>query len=182
MTDRSNDYGRAAAQGTRPPLDFQLHLKELERQGLLVRVDRSINKDTELHPLVRWQFLGGIPENDRKAFVFTNVLRAGDPADEATVRRVAQLAAARRAVYLPVRLTCDLEVLLDRVQDAERAARHKLTDPDAVRRFTSTATIVDLTAYGALDVDTTDVSPAAAAALILDHCGSLATGASGAVQ
>ena len=74
MTDRSNDDGRAAAQGVRPPLDFQLHLKELERQGLLVHVDRPINKDTELHPLVRWQFLGGIPENDRKAFVFTNVV------------------------------------------------------------------------------------------------------------
>ena len=77
MTDRSNDYGRAAAQGARPPLDFQLHLKELERQGLLVHVDRPINKDTELHPLVRWQFLGGIPENDRKAFVFTNVVDEG---------------------------------------------------------------------------------------------------------
>jgi 4-hydroxy-3-polyprenylbenzoate decarboxylase len=74
MTDRSNEYGRAAAQGARPPLDFQQHLKELERQGLLVHVDRPINKDTELHPLVRWQFLGGIPENERKAFVFTNVV------------------------------------------------------------------------------------------------------------
>ncbi|MHA1109354.1 MAG: UbiD family decarboxylase domain-containing protein, partial [Alphaproteobacteria bacterium] len=31
------------------------------------------NKDTELHPLVRWQFRGGIPEQDRKAFLFTNV-------------------------------------------------------------------------------------------------------------
>src|SRR4029453_799374 len=58
------------------PMDFQLHLKELERQGLLVHVDRLINKDTELHPLVRWQFLGGILENERKAFVFTNVIDA----------------------------------------------------------------------------------------------------------
>ena len=65
---------RGVARRARPPLDFQDHLKELERQGLLVRVDRPINKDTELHPLVRWQFLGGIPENDRKAFVFTNVV------------------------------------------------------------------------------------------------------------
>ena len=42
--------------------------------GLLVRVDRPINKDTELHPLVRWQFLGGIPEDERRAFLFTNVV------------------------------------------------------------------------------------------------------------
>jgi len=39
-----------------------------------VRVSRPINKDTELHPLVRWQFLGGIPAEERRAFLFTNVV------------------------------------------------------------------------------------------------------------
>ena len=56
-----------------PSLDFQTHLAELEEQGLLLRIDRPINKDTELHPLVRWQFQGGIPEQNRRAFLFTNV-------------------------------------------------------------------------------------------------------------
>ena len=60
--------------GTRPRLDFQEHLADLEKQGLLVRIDRPINKDTELHPLVRWQFVGGVPEDDRRAFLFTNVV------------------------------------------------------------------------------------------------------------
>src|ERR687895_724858 len=60
--------------GTRPRLDFQEHLADLEAQGLLVRVDRPINKDTELHPLVRWQFVGGVPEDQRRAFLFTNVV------------------------------------------------------------------------------------------------------------
>ncbi len=27
-----------------------------------------------MHPLVRWQFRGGIAEKDRKAFLFTNVI------------------------------------------------------------------------------------------------------------
>jgi len=57
-----------------PTLDFQTHLAQLEAQGLLVRVDRPIDKDTELHPLVRCQFLGGIPEDERRAFLFTNVV------------------------------------------------------------------------------------------------------------
>ena len=39
--------------------DLHDHLEELDRRGLLVRVNREINKDTELHPLVRWQFRGG---------------------------------------------------------------------------------------------------------------------------
>src|SRR5512134_3632892 len=57
----------------RPRLDFQEHLADLEANGLLVRIDRPINKDTELHPLVRWQFLGGVPDSERRAFLFTNV-------------------------------------------------------------------------------------------------------------
>jgi UbiD family decarboxylase len=58
----------------RPARDFQSHLADLEARGLLVRIDRAIDKDTELHPLVRWQFLGGIPESKRRAFLFTNVI------------------------------------------------------------------------------------------------------------
>jgi 4-hydroxy-3-polyprenylbenzoate decarboxylase len=39
-----------------------------------VTVDRAIDKDAELHPLVRWQFVGGLDERDRRAFLFTNVV------------------------------------------------------------------------------------------------------------
>ena len=47
---------------SRAPADLQDHLARLEAAGLLVRIDRPINKDTELHPLVRWQFQGGLAE------------------------------------------------------------------------------------------------------------------------
>jgi len=77
MPDDSKRKQRAPVRkGGRPRLDFQEHLADLESQGLLVRVERPINKDTELHPLVRWQFLGGIPEGERRAFLFTNVVDA----------------------------------------------------------------------------------------------------------
>jgi UbiD family decarboxylase len=68
--------GADAAARPRPTLDFQEHLKALDAAGLLVRVDRPVNKDTELHPLVRWQFVGGLAEDDRRAFLFTNVVDA----------------------------------------------------------------------------------------------------------
>jgi UbiD family decarboxylase len=76
MLDESADTPAAPDAAQRPALDFQAHLADLEARGLLVRIDRPINKDTELHPLVRWQFLGGIPENSRRAFLFTNVVDA----------------------------------------------------------------------------------------------------------
>ena len=60
--------------GTQPRLDLQEHLADLEARGLLTRIDHPVNKDTELHPLVRLQFIGGIPEAERRAFLFTNVV------------------------------------------------------------------------------------------------------------
>jgi 4-hydroxy-3-polyprenylbenzoate decarboxylase len=51
--------------------DLHAHVIALAQAGLLQVVDEPINKDTEMHPLVRWQFRGGIPESGRKAFLFT---------------------------------------------------------------------------------------------------------------
>jgi UbiD family decarboxylase len=59
--------------GERGYPDLQEHLAALDRAGLLVTIDRPIDKDAELHPLVRWQFVGGLDEADRKAFLFTHV-------------------------------------------------------------------------------------------------------------
>jgi len=72
---RRKDSAGGAAAG--PALDFQEHLAALEAAGLLVRIERPIDKDSELHPLARWQFQGGLAEDQRRAFLFTNVVDAG---------------------------------------------------------------------------------------------------------
>jgi 4-hydroxy-3-polyprenylbenzoate decarboxylase len=54
--------------------DLHDHIQALDDAGLLMTVDEEINKDTELHPLVRWQYRGGIREADRKAFLFNNIV------------------------------------------------------------------------------------------------------------
>ncbi len=63
MTDAKRSYA-----------DLHEHLEELKKQGLLLTIDRPVDKDAELHPLVRWQYVGGIEEHERKAFLFTNVV------------------------------------------------------------------------------------------------------------
>src|SRR5215471_2648119 len=52
--------------------DVREYLQTLENAGKLMRVSQPVNKDTELHPLVRLQYRG-LPENQRKAFLFENV-------------------------------------------------------------------------------------------------------------
>jgi UbiD family decarboxylase len=75
MLDASDTAkGQHGAAAGEPPRDFQEHLRLLDEKGLLTRIDRPIDKDRELHPLVRWQFQGGLAEDQRRAFLFTNVV------------------------------------------------------------------------------------------------------------
>src|SRR4051812_6248852 len=104
MLDRKKNApkGDASVRGYR---DLHEHLQELDKAGLLITIDRPINKDTELHPLVRWQFRGGIPEPERKAFLFTNVIDGkGRKYDIPVV--VGALAASRK-IY-SVGMGCDI--------------------------------------------------------------------------
>src|SRR6201995_5160053 len=73
MLDQPDKRG-VSANTKGPALDFQQHLAALEKAGLVTRIDRPIDKDTELHTLMRWQFVGGLPEEKRRAFLFTNVV------------------------------------------------------------------------------------------------------------
>ena len=57
----------------KPYEDLREFISALDEHGKLYRIHREINKDSELQPLVRWQFRGGIPEEARRGFLFDNV-------------------------------------------------------------------------------------------------------------
>jgi hypothetical protein len=95
--------------GTAPPRtypDLHDHIAALGKAGLLVTVDRPINKDTEMHPLVRWQFRGGIEEKDRKAFLFNNVVDSKGRKYDIPV--VVGALAANREIYR-IGIGCELD-------------------------------------------------------------------------
>src|SRR5580698_6228299 len=77
MTERADQLPAALAryqEASKPDRgypDLHDHVLALYRAGRLVVVDEPINKDTQMHPLVRWQYRGGIAESERKAFLFT---------------------------------------------------------------------------------------------------------------
>ncbi|HEU4345946.1 MAG TPA: UbiD family decarboxylase [Candidatus Binatia bacterium] len=58
-----------------PYNDLREFVAALDERGKLQRIHREINKDTELQPLVRWQFRG-LPEEARKGFLFDHVTDA----------------------------------------------------------------------------------------------------------
>ena len=107
--------------------DLHDHLKALDEAGLLVTVDREINKDTEMHPLVRWQFRGGIEEKDRKAFLFTNVIDSKGKKFDMPV--AVGVLAANRQVYA-LGMGCAVE-------DVEKRWRDAIANPIPPREISS---------------------------------------------
>ncbi len=95
--------------------DLREHLKALEANGKLVRIKREINKDTELMPLVRWQ-LRGLPEEERKAFLFENVVDVKGKRYDIPVLVASH--AASREVYA-IGMMCEPDQIWDRWGEAQ---------------------------------------------------------------
>ena len=95
--------------------DLREHIAALDKAGLLVKIDEQINKDTELMPLVRWQFRG-LPEEERRAFMFTNVIDAKGRKYDIPV--VVGTLAATRQIY-GFGLQCAPEEIVDRWSHAQ---------------------------------------------------------------
>jgi len=56
--------------------DFREYLKALEQKGKLTHIKREINKDTQLHPLVRLEFRV-FPKKSAQHFYSKMLLTAG---------------------------------------------------------------------------------------------------------
>ncbi len=96
--------------------DLREHLDALEKRGKLRRVRRPVNKDTELHPLVRLQFRG-LPASERTGWLFEQVVDARGRTFDIPVA-VGCLAASPDVYALG--LQCRVEEIGDRWEEALR--------------------------------------------------------------
>jgi hypothetical protein len=104
------------------------------------------------------------------SYVLTNALEVGY---EAWFDRIQGIARARRSVFVPVLLECELEEQLRRVASEDRVVRLKLSDPERAREFIAGTQFFRPTGPDALVVDTTHRSPHDTAALIVERVGQI---------
>lgn len=90
-------------------------VEALDQKGKLVRVKAPIVKETELMPLARLQFRG-LPEKERKGFLFENVVGVKGRKYDATVA-VGALAGSRQIYALG--LQCEVEQINERWAEAQ---------------------------------------------------------------
>ena len=96
--------------------DLREYIQALEEKGKLIRIKGEINKDTELHPLVRLQFRG-LPEEERKAFLFENVVDSRGRRYEGKRVAVSVLGASRE-IYA-IGMMCPTEEIGSRWTEAQ---------------------------------------------------------------
>lgn len=104
------------------------------------------------------------------SYVFTNVLIAGLPHDEAALEEMAALAEARGSTYVPALLRCSTEELERRIVAPERWERMKWIDPTALRALVERAELADISRFeNALELDVTALPARQAAETIAGH-------------
>lgn len=103
------------------------------------------------------------------SFVFTIELFESSPGDQRAFIDLKELAAARRGLFVPVRLICEVEELCRRIVDPARAQKLKLRNPEAARRKAARETVLDSTHPQALTIDVTSKTPSETAEIILRH-------------
>src|ERR1051325_2866678 len=86
------------------------YIAALESREKLFRITREVCRETELHPLVRWQFRG-LPENERRAFLFERVSSASGRKHKMAV--LSGACASSREIYA-LGMGCRDEEIFDR--------------------------------------------------------------------
>ena len=102
------------------------------------------------------------------SFVLTNYIRGEDPGEEAAFLQVVDVAAARGATFVPVLLSCETPVLVQRVVSEDRARRMKLIDPVRTASLNDDVPAFRTDHPNTLELDVTHVSPDEAASRIIE--------------
>ena len=100
--------------------------------------------------------------------IFTNYL-ADDPNELKAIERLRELA-ARNSMFIPVYLTCPVTELESRMGSPERAEREKINDVGTLREVLAQHGILSCPDES-LTIDTSQLSPIAAAQAIIQHAG-----------
>jgi hypothetical protein len=102
-------------------------------------------------------------------FVFTHDGIEGERYDDDVLRGIQTTAARRGARLIPVRLVCNEDELVRRIQSGDRAATLKCTDPaDAIRKSRHHA-VLDPRLPGTSTLDVTTLTPQQSVEAIIAH-------------
>ena len=98
---------------------------------------------------------------------------ADDNGDYIHYKNIAGLADKKEGLFVPIILNCDIDILLDRGSNPNRAERLKITNKDFLRKKIENDKMIKLNHPNLLTLDVTSLSPQESARIILDHLSTL---------
>jgi adenylate kinase family enzyme len=121
------------------------------------------------HSMKAWlNFLDFVEEAaPRTGLVFTSVLYQNDSDRAEFFEYIANWALAKGRAFYPVRLTCARDEILRRAASTNRNPEFKLTDPAVLAKILNKNTLLQPDHPNFIEIDTTTLSAADAAAQIL---------------
>lgn len=102
------------------------------------------------------------------SYVFTNVIEDG-PGAAVEYQTLRSLAHRRGSLFLAVMLTCEIEEQVSRIDNPDRVALRKGSDPEGYRGYTLTTPLYQPPPAEVVHLDTTQTAPADNARRILDE-------------
>ena len=108
------------------------------------------------------------------SFVFTIELFESSPGDQRAFMELEELAASRGALFVPVRLICDVDELCRRIVDPARIQMIKSISPADARRKSANETVLNSSHPHTLTLDVTKKTPQESADSILNHLARMA--------
>lgn len=102
-------------------------------------------------------------------FVFTNVLINEDPGDLEVYEKIEKTALIRKATFVPIHLTCELEENIQRVAMPDRKLNMKQLSPEGAERIRKNNRLLNITHSNFISLDTTTSPAEKTAQIILDH-------------
>jgi len=107
------------------------------------------------------------------SFVFTIELIEGKPGEQEAFDDLKELATARNSLFVPVRLTCDVDELCRRVVSPGRIAMIKAISPEAARQKSADYEVLKTEHPHSRTIDVTRKSPSDSADAILTEIADL---------
>ena len=109
------------------------------------------------------------------SFVFTVEWRANNPGDYKSFVDLAELAAARQSLFVPIRLICEVDELCRRVVQPARAEMMKEISAELARRKSAEDSVLNPQHPNLRTIDVTRQSPAESVEAILAELNSIRT-------
>ena len=137
------------------------YIETLESRGKLFRIQREVCRETELEPLVRWQFRG-LPESERRAFLFERVASVAGRKYDMSV--LSGACGSSRAIYA-LGMGCREEEIFDRWINAELLVIPMIEETEAVDNLDAILTVpgIDVLHVASGDLGQSMGNPGAAA-------------------